>query len=101
LISSNRPLFPEADIEFRESAHYYESKAAGLGITFIAEVHRVAAVIASQPGLGSPGDDELRKFVLRRFPYNVIYAVERDEVVITAVAHHKRRPFYWGGRGRK
>lgn len=94
-------FLPEADIEFRESARYYEGKAPGLGIAFIAEVHRVAAVIASQPGLGSPVDDELRKFVLRRFPYNVIYAVERDEVVITAVAHHKRRPFYWGGRGRK
>lgn len=91
----------EADVEFRESARYYEDKAPGLGIAFIAEVHRVAAAIASQPGIGSPVDDELRKFILRRFPYNVIYAVERDEVVITAVAHHKRRPFYWGRRGRK
>lgn len=91
----------EADVEFRESARYYEDKALGLGIAFIVEVHRVAAAIASQPGIGSPVDDELRKFILRRFPYNVIYAVERDEVVITAVAHHKRRPFYWGKRGRK
>ncbi|MDP2829480.1 MAG: type II toxin-antitoxin system RelE/ParE family toxin [Sulfuricellaceae bacterium] len=91
----------EADVEFRESARYYEDKAPGLGMAFIAEVHRVAAVVASQPGIGSPVDDELRKFVLRRFPYNMIYAVEGDEVVITAVAHHKRRPFYWGWRGRK
>jgi toxin ParE1/3/4 len=91
----------EADVEFRESARYYEAKAPGLGIAFIAEVHRVAAVVASQPSIGSPVDDELRKFILRRFPYSVIYAVEGDEVVITAVAHHKRRPFYWGRRGRK
>jgi len=66
----------EADAEFRESARYYEDKAPGLGVAFIAEVHRVAAVVASQPSIGSPVDDELRKFVLRRFPYNVIYAVE-------------------------
>lgn len=91
----------EADVEFREAARYYEDKAPGLGIAFIAEVHRVAAVVASQPSIGSPVDDELRKFVLRRFPYNVIYAVEGEEVVITAVAHHKRRPFYWGRRSRK
>jgi plasmid stabilization system protein ParE len=91
----------EADVEFRESARYYEDKAPGLGVAFIAEVHRVAAVVASQPSIGSPVDDELRKFVLRRFSYNLIYAVEDDEVVITAVAHHKRRPFYWGRRGRK
>ncbi|MBI5331078.1 MAG: hypothetical protein HZB71_10755 [Betaproteobacteria bacterium] len=76
----NVRFLAEADIEFREAARYYEDKA---------------------PGLGSPVDDELRKFVLRRFPYNLIYAVAGDEVVITAVAHHKRRPFYWGRRGRR
>lgn len=91
----------EADVEFRESARYYEDKALGLGLAFIAEVHRVAAVIASQPSIGSPVDDELRKFMLRRFPYHLIYAVEGDEVIVTAVAHHKRRPFYWSRRGRK
>ena len=95
------PFLPEADAEFRESVRYYEDKASGLGVAFIAEVHRVAAAVASQPSIGSPVDDELRKFVLRRFPYNLIYAVEGDGVVITAVAHHKRRPFYWGRRGRK
>ena len=94
-------FLPEADVEFRESARYYEDKAPGLGVAFIAEVHRVAAVVASQPGIGSPVDEELRKFVLRRFPFNLIYAVEGDEIVISAVAHHKRRPFYWGRRGRK
>jgi plasmid stabilization system protein ParE len=94
-------FLPEADVEFSESARYYEDKAPGLGVAFITEVHRVAAVIASQPSIGSPVDDELRKFVLRRFQYNVIYAVEGGEIVITAIAHHKRRPFYWGRRGRK
>ncbi len=41
----------EADNEFRESARYYEDKAPGLGFAFIAKVHRVAAVVASQPKL--------------------------------------------------
>jgi len=90
----------EADVEFRESARYYEDKAPGLGLAFIAEVHRVAAIIAAQPNIGSPVGDELRKFMLRRFPYSLIYALEGDEVIVTAVAHHKRRPFYWSRRGR-
>lgn len=94
-------FLPEADAEFRESVRYYEDKAQGLGFAFITEVHRVVAIVASQPGIGSPVDNELRKFVLRRFPYNLIYAVEGDEIVITAVAHHKRRPFYWSTRDRK
>jgi len=89
----------EADAEFRESARYYEDKAQGLGIAFITEVYRATAIVASQPSIGSPVDDDLRKFVLRRFSYNLIYSIEGDEVVITAVAHHKRRPFYWSRRG--
>lgn len=94
-------FLPEADVEFRESARYYEDKAPGLGIAFITEVHRGAAAVAAQPDIGSPVDEAQRKFVLRRFPYNLIYAVEGEALVITAVAHHKRRPFYWDRRGRK
>lgn len=39
--------------------------------------------------------------MLRRFPYHLIYTVEGDELIVTAVAHHKRRPFYWSRRNRK
>ncbi|MFA7280181.1 MAG: type II toxin-antitoxin system RelE/ParE family toxin [Sterolibacterium sp.] len=94
-------FLPEADVEFRESARYYEDKAQGLGIAFIKEVHRAAGILASQPSIGSPMEDELRKFSLRRFPYNLIYTIAGDEVVIAAVAHHRRRPFYWGRRSEK
>ena len=65
----------EADVEFRESARYYEDKAQGLGIAFIKEVHIVGAVVASRPCVRSSADDELYKFVLRRFSYNLSYAV--------------------------
>jgi hypothetical protein len=57
-------------------------------------------MVASQPSTGSPLDEVLRKFVLRRFSYHLIYAVAGGEVVIAAAAHHKRRPFYWNRRGR-
>ena len=32
------------------------------------------------------------------FPYNVLYSIERDLIVIVAVAHQKRRPTYWRTR---
>jgi mRNA-degrading endonuclease RelE of RelBE toxin-antitoxin system len=37
-------------------------------------------------------------FRLHTFSYNLVYVVESDEIVILAVAHHKRRPGYWRGR---
>jgi len=41
---------------------------------------------------------EARRRVLRRFPYSIVFLLEPAEIVIVAVAHHKRRPGYWIGR---
>lgn len=42
----------------------------------------------------------VRKFRLRVFRYNVVYmyVVDDDEIIIGAVAHHRRRTDYWRGR---
>lgn len=77
----NVRFLAEADAEFREAARYYEDKAPGLGMAFVAEVHRGVSLIAAQPGLGSPLDDELRKLVLRRFAYSLIYIATEAEII--------------------
>ena len=40
----------------------------------------------------------MRRLLVKRFPYQLIYRVEGDEIVIYAVAHQKRRPGYWRKR---
>jgi hypothetical protein len=37
----NFEFLPEANEEFREASRYYENEAPGVGLAFIAEVHRV------------------------------------------------------------
>ena len=41
---------------------------------------------------------DIRKRVLRKFHYSLIYTIEKNRVLILAVAHHSRRPGYWVGR---
>jgi plasmid stabilization system protein ParE len=41
---------------------------------------------------------QIRKKLIAKFPYSVIYSVHPDEIRILAVAHQKRRPFYWRSR---
>ena len=41
---------------------------------------------------------EVRRFVLERFPYTVIFEVLADRVLVLAVAHARRRPNYWKRR---
>jgi plasmid stabilization system protein ParE len=91
-------FLPEADEEFREAARYYESEAAGVGLSFIAAVHKGVAEIIELPLAAQFVRTGIRKKVLRHFPYNLYYAIEADTIVIIAVAHQRRRPNYWRAR---
>lgn len=39
-----------------------------------------------------------RRFLVRKFPYSVVYYLRGDEVGVIALAHHRRRPAYWKSR---
>jgi len=89
---------PEAEFEFVEAATRYESEVRGLGERFSSEVERVAKLIVDNPKLGSPVHGKIRYFLLRRFPFSVIYSVETSVIYILAVAHYSREPAYWRAR---
>jgi len=44
-----------------------------------------------------PGRTDVRRRVMHRFPYSLVY-LPRTEIIVIAVAHHKRRPGYWVSR---
>ncbi|HKQ83183.1 MAG TPA: type II toxin-antitoxin system RelE/ParE family toxin [Steroidobacteraceae bacterium] len=89
---------PEAEQELYEAASRYEAEVSELGVRFADEVERVIQLLLEHPELGSRLDDDLRHFVLRKFPFSVVYAVVSDIVSIVAVAHGSREPGYWRWR---
>ena len=40
----------------------------------------------------------MRRRMLNRFPYGLLYAVEADRIIVVAVMHLHRRPGYWKDR---
>lgn len=90
---------PEAEEEFIEAAAYYERQIIGLGERFGEEVRQVVERLLEYPELGPPIDAALRRLVLPRFPYVLIYSVTSDLLRVIAVAHAHRRPGYWRTRG--
>ena len=94
-------FLPEARQEFREAVRYYEEEADGVGMSFIAEVHRAVSFIVQNPYAAAAVGSGIRRKVLDHFPYNILYAVEPELIVIVAVAHQKRRPTYWRGRTKR
>jgi toxin ParE1/3/4 len=89
---------PEAELELNEAADFYEAGVSGLGRDFGDEVNRVISVLLEHPELGARADDDLRHFVLRRFPFSVVYAAADQLLYIVAIAHGSREPGYWKAR---
>lgn len=94
-------LHPEALVEFREAAEWYEERAAGIGEEFVTlfQRHIDAAASHAQPGTPVPyaRHAEVRWLLLTpRFPYGIVLLL--DPRTIIAVAHLRRRPAYWRQR---
>lgn len=87
-----------AEAELNEAADFYDLESPGLGTVFIDEVQRAIASIARFPDASPLIQGRLRRRLLIKFPYSLVYSVRPTEIRILAVAHQKRRPFYWRGR---
>jgi plasmid stabilization system protein ParE len=94
-------FLPEASAELAAAAEWYQERQLGLGDDFLEEVGRATGAIAEAPdawpaltGARRP----VRRFLLSRFPFSVVYAIRDEQVLVVAVAHAKRRPRYWSRR---
>ena len=84
-----------AERELEDAMRYYEVESTGLGKRFRDEVRKAALRIAEYPLAWSVERGDIRKCLLHKFPYKLLYAVEDDHIVIIAVAHQHRKPDYW------
>lgn len=89
---------PEAEEEFIAAARFYERYAEGLGREFIAEVRYTVRRIVTHPESGAPFTGGLRRMLVDRFPYAVLYRAEAERILLVAVMHLHRRPGYWRRR---
>lgn len=87
-----------AKLELNDAAQYYERESSGLGAAFVTEVERCADAIVRHPEVGPAVLGSVRRRLLRRFPYGLLYTVKPDMIRILAVMNLKRRPAYWVGR---
>jgi hypothetical protein len=87
-----------AQNELLREIGYLELRAKGLGRRLLREVTRAETMIAEFPESGDEILPRIRKQVLQKFRFSLIYAMEEGEPLILALAHHSRRPGYWIGR---
>ena len=84
-----------AQAELREGVVFYETDARRLGADIAAKVRAIIEQILEYPDAGSPADAGVRRRLLRRFPYTIVYLCDVDPISIVAVMHQRRKPGYW------
>lgn len=89
---------PEADTEFHEAVDYYEACEPGLGYDFSLEVFSTVQNIVNSAAAWPVLDEDVRRCLVNRFPYGVLYSIEETEIFILAVMHLRRDPDYWRKR---
>ena len=89
---------PVAREEFLAAIDYYNDAEHGLGMAFYTEVESAIALIESYPDLWTEIGGGIRRCLVRRFPFAILYSREAGHVFVYAIMHTKREPNYWRNR---
>lgn len=91
-------VHPEACRKLLEAIDYYNGIEPGLGASFLAEIESAVSLVEEFPALWVEIGNGIRRCLVRRFPYAVLYSVEAGRVFILAFMHTRRKPGYWFSR---
>ena len=89
---------PDAWREMLEAALYYDEKRTGFGDHFLDAVEAANQRIRDFPLLGNSYAHGTRRWLLKKFPYQIVYREKVDCLQVVAVSHFRRKPNYWAKR---
>jgi plasmid stabilization system protein ParE len=88
----------EAIEEAAAAARWYAERSSSAAIGFADEIDAAIAAIEQNPETWPLYDHGTRHYLLRRYPFSVVYRIEETRILVVAVAHGHRRPGYWASR---
>jgi plasmid stabilization system protein ParE len=86
---------PDAESELIAAAQYYEGRVATLGVQFLQDEDRAVSMILENPERWRIIEEDVRSYLMSRFPYTIYYRALSDRIHILAFKHHSRHPDYW------
>jgi hypothetical protein len=84
--------------EFDDAIEWYELQSNGLGERFKNAVISQIDKIKTHPRWFLIEDDEIYKAYIPKFPFKILFTFENTIVIIWAIAHLHRKPWYWQHR---
>jgi toxin ParE1/3/4 len=87
-------ISPSANETFLEAQAEYRKISKQVARRFATEMRRVWRQIRTYPRSGTPLE-ELRRVVLTRFPYSILYEIDENVIRVTAIRRQEQEPDYW------
>ena len=87
-----------ARVELVEAQAWYEREAAGLGRRFRLAIDALIERMSDNPRQFPTVFRNVRRALLRRFPYSLFFVVEDDALIVIACFHASRDPSHWQER---
>jgi plasmid stabilization system protein ParE len=88
----------EAESDVIQAFRWYEEKMSGLGARFRLSLDAALAAIQAHPEAYPVVHKQVRRALLRRFPYGVFFLVIGEDILVLAVSHASRDPRHWRQR---
>ena len=89
---------PEAETEMIDSAVWYEQQQTDLGKRFLSSVQDALNRIEVNPELYAIIERNVRRCLVKTFPFGVLFRVKPEKIEVIAVMHLHRNPDYWKNR---
>lgn len=90
---------PAASAELDEAILWYLERSVIAATEFVREIEHAVERIRESPLRYPLTRLGRRRFVLLKFPYDVVYRIhEKARIEVIAIAHHSRKPRYWQAR---
>jgi plasmid stabilization system protein ParE len=91
-------IHPAALEELSSATIWYLERSESAAAKFVREIDEAIELIAVSPNRWPLHEGQTRRYVLRRFPFAIIYREKPTAIQILAIAHGSRRPKYWKDR---
>ena len=91
-------FLPAAEIELLKEVTYYSKGRTGTGVRFQVAIEAAVSLAATHPLGGAPSFAETRSVLVKGFPFSVVYRPSEQELLVVAIAPHRKRPQYWASR---
>ena len=91
-------VLPDAEAEIREAFLWYFERSPIAADAIRTEALEAIDLLETDALMWPEDEDQIRRYILRHFPYTVFYEIDGKTVTVLAVAHQRRKPRYWRER---